>query len=409
MQHPLPLPRPSKLTTAAFLATAAILLSACGSEDGAGSSGNAVDSGQTQDSEAAANADPFQAPKAANTLAAFDKLKDGWNELQPGAPTICSRGTKWAFYVHKGDPKKVVIDFEGGGACWNTTTCSVAGAIFSENIDNHLSGQTQKVKTGIYDKERKDNPFHGWTHVYVPYCTGDVHWGSAKHTYGTDATFDIHHKGAVNARVALGWLHNNLPDAENVFVTGCSAGSYGSIGWAPWVMKAWPDANVNQMGDCGAGIITDDFLKQSFPNWKAEQMMPAWIDGLDPAKVTITDLEFGDLYIRIANHYKQRTVSQFNTFYDWNQTFYFEAMGGGDAKAWSDKMNASIGKITGAASSFRYFTGPGFEHCILHRDEFYSVQADGVKLVDWVTQLTKGTAPKSVVCKDCGGPKPKKK
>ena len=71
-------------------------------------------------------------------------------------------------------------------------------------------------------------------------------------------------------------------------------------------------------------------------------------------------------------------------------------------------MNASIDKITAAAPSFRYFTGPDFEHCILHRDAFYTVEANGKKLVDWVREMTEGKAPASVLCKSCGKPKPKK-
>jgi hypothetical protein len=390
------------LLTAIVVATCALWTAGCGSDTGTGAADG------TGGATTKADPDPFVAPETANALAAFSTLKEGWNEIQPGAPTVCSRGTIWAFYVNKGDPKKVVIDFEGGGACWNTTTCSVAGAIFNESIDNHLKGQTQGIKTGIYDKENKDNPFYGWTHIYVPYCTGDIHWGNTKHTYGTGTTFDIEHKGAVNARVALGWMHKNMPDASNLFVTGCSAGSYGSIGWAPHVMKAYPDAHVAQMGDCGAGVITDTFLQESFSNWNAAEIMPAWIPELDPAKVKITDLAFSDLYIRIANFYGKRTVSQFNTYYDWNQTFYFEAMGGGDATKWSEKMNASINTITAASPNFRHFTGPDFEHCILHRKEFYTVAANGVKLVDWVRDMSQGKAVSNVMCKDCGQPKPKK-
>ena len=42
----------------------------------------------------------------------------------------------------------------------------------------------------------------------------------------------IHHRGAVNAGAATQWVAENFPEAETVLVTGCSAGSYGSVFWA---------------------------------------------------------------------------------------------------------------------------------------------------------------------------------
>jgi len=30
---------------------------------------------------------------------------------------------------------------------------------------------------GIADHSNAANPVKEWTHIYVPYCTGDLHWG----------------------------------------------------------------------------------------------------------------------------------------------------------------------------------------------------------------------------------------
>src|SRR5687768_15826477 len=57
-------------------------------------------------------------------------LAPGWTEFLPGGETICSRGTPYAYYVRPGTVNRVVIDFIGGGACWNQLTCSVANQIF---------------------------------------------------------------------------------------------------------------------------------------------------------------------------------------------------------------------------------------------------------------------------------------
>ena len=52
-----------------------------------------------------------------------------------GGDTICSRGDDFAFAVRKGTSKNIVIDFVGGGGCWDEFTCGFADATFTDNVD----------------------------------------------------------------------------------------------------------------------------------------------------------------------------------------------------------------------------------------------------------------------------------
>ena len=111
--------------------------------------------------------------------------KGTWQTVYPGGETICSRGDPYRFYYRHGDPKKLVVYFQGGGACWNQFTCSVADAIFSDKVYepedlNTLADSLFNV--GIFDTSA-DGLFKDWSIVYVPYCTGDVHWGNATVEY----------------------------------------------------------------------------------------------------------------------------------------------------------------------------------------------------------------------------------
>jgi hypothetical protein len=45
----------------------------------------------------------------------------GWQEVAPTG-LVCSDGSPWKFFVSPGDTKRVVVDFQGGGACWNGAT-----------------------------------------------------------------------------------------------------------------------------------------------------------------------------------------------------------------------------------------------------------------------------------------------
>src|SRR5687767_11085004 len=147
--------------------------------------------------------------------------------------TVCADGSPFRFFVHPGDPAKLLVEFEGGGACWDDASCAVD--IYSRRVQADPGQAEQRGQlVGIYDRRNPENPFRDWTHVYIPYCTGDLHWGSIDKTYtGSSGPFVVPHRGAINATAALSWASENVPAPRQVFVTGCSAGGYGSIFWAP--------------------------------------------------------------------------------------------------------------------------------------------------------------------------------
>jgi hypothetical protein len=352
----------------------------CGSDDSGGGSGGAGATGG-------------EAP--------IMKLPAGWNELAPGGDTICSRGTPFRYWVRPGSVNRLVVEFRGGGACWNDLTCSLAGSIFAEKADEDATVLNELV--GIYQHSNDANPFKDWHHVYIPYCTGDVHWGNATRTYGSGAgAFTIEHKGAVNVRAVLDWVYEHVPGPEKVFVTGCSAGAYGSILWSSHIRKHYANSDVKQLADSGAGVITETFFQESFPKWNALEAYPTFIPGLDPTAFN----ELPQLYTAIGNHFPDMFLSQYNTAYDDNQHFYYDAMGGGDAYEWSTKMQASVAKIAASTPSFRSYMAPGTQHCIINWPNFYQMTSDGVRLVDWIDDVIAGRDVPSVSCgSDCGAPK----
>lgn len=359
-------------------------------------------------SDASSDAAFDSGPPPLNDLPALEDLEDGWNELVPGGSTICSRGDEFAFFVHPGTTNKIVVDFIGGGACWNFDTCAFATSIFSDTVDPVRDAIDLGVAVGIYDRDNAENPFADWTHVIIPYCTGDVHWGDATTTYSNGTSeITIHHRGAVNTGVVLDWVYENVLAPEQVVVTGCSAGSYGSIGWSAYLMEHYTDTPVIQFGDSGAGVITETFFRDSFPSWNAEEVLPAWLPQLDPETVDILDLELADLYEAIGMGYPTNVVSQYNTTFDDNQTFYYEAMGGaGGAMGWSEGMEASRDRIIASTPSYRAFQAPGEQHCIIVQENFYEVESNGVRLVEWLQDLVDGEDVENVICSDCDRPTP---
>jgi hypothetical protein len=395
----------------ALVAAAALLTAACEDDElptpSPDAGGGAASDGGVPDAPAPAGEAGAPAPDGGASgdggvvgdagLTAFADLTPGKvNVLRPGGTTICSRGTEYAFFVIPAARDKVIIEFEGGGACWDETTCGYAKSLFRENVDIARHTANLSGTAGWYDHSHAGHPLKDWTHVFIPYCTGDIHWGDSVKTYGTGAmAYTINHKGAVNATAALDWVYGQFTAPAKVFVTGCSAGGYGSIFWAPHVQKHYPSAKVYHFSDSAAGVITVDFFQKSFPVWNVGAHYPSFIG--DFAKVT----SLSQMYREASAYFPSNVFSQYNTILDANQTLYYVAMGGKDNVEWSGKMKASIKEIQTAAPNFRAFLAEGEQHCILPQPNFYDAQAGGTKLVDWLADMANDKPIASAYCPTC--------
>ena len=312
-----------------------------------------------------------------------------WTEYFPGGETLCARGEPFSFFVHEGRTDKIVIDFIGGGACWNSENCSSEAPTFVDSV-NMLKELQKEGLNGIYNHEHPENPIGDWTHVVVPYCTGDIHWGEKDVTY-TDKkgkSFTIHHRGATNAKAVLAWVEENILDPKKVLVTGCSAGSYGSIYWLPYVKKIFPEAFTTHLGDSGAGIITQDFLNNGISQWALQNNVASWVPGLDPS-TNWKKLSLNDLYLKIGKHYPNLQLSQFNYTLDENQFFFYELMGG-DSSLWPELLKKSLGVLEQKLDNFDSFLVDGSEHCILPYDRVYNdTNKEGESFKSWLDMRLK--------------------
>ena len=168
-------------------------------------------------------------------------VPDVWTPFSPGGETVCADGSPYTYYVRPGTVNKLVVEFEGGGACWNGSTC--AGAVYRPNVSGGPAALT--TITGIYDHANLANPVGDWYHVFVSYCTADVHLGDSTQTYTTDSgEMTIEHNGQANVAAVLDWVGAEFEAPEAVFVTGCSAGAYGAALYTPQIATRYPDADI---------------------------------------------------------------------------------------------------------------------------------------------------------------------
>ena len=325
-------------------------------------------------------------------------LEAQWRAVEPGGETLCSDGSPYRFFVHPGDSAKLLIEFEGGGGCWDDATC--ASTIYSRRITVDPTQAAQSgLLVGIYDRANPENPFRDWTHVYIPYCTGDLHWGRNDKTYsGPSGPFVVHHRGAVNAAAAVDWAYQNVPAPRQVFVAGCSAGGYGSVLWSAHVMGHYGGASAVQLSDSAAGVVPPGFFATPLANWGASAAWPSFIpslalDRLEPGRITLTDF-----YNGVAGHYPLSAFSQFNRLADSTQLFFYILTKSALAspEEWAALMQSSVAAISGANANFFAYTAPGTQHCVINSPALYTTEVGGTRLVNWLRNLAETRAPGTI-------------
>ena len=316
---------------------------------------------------------------------------------------ICSKGTEWFFFARRGSVNKLLVYYQGGGACWEGATCGVEThkASVSEG-DNPANSSS-----GFADNSNPDNPFRDWHVVFVPYCTGDVHWGDEMQDYPNPLGGDpvrIHHRGFINAQVAEKWAREHFVDPEMVFVTGSSAGAYGAAtNSAPLQEFVYPSTEFVVLGDAGNGVITQDFLENNLANWGIEKNLPDWIPELN---VPLGELDMADLWVSLAKTYPKNRFGTYTTSFDGSiggQTGFFNIMmNPGDTNQWgswweascqwNEQMRALNLDTSARASNFRFYVGSGSRHTMWGSDRVYTDTTGNVPTIaEWIEAMLDDT------------------
>lgn len=342
------------------------------------------------------------------------------NGLAPSCSNRSNTNPAFRFFSRTGTVNKLVVYFQGGGACWHNNNCQVVPNYYyaelqayetADGMNSIAEGKASLQKLGgILDFSNAGNPFRDWGFVYIPYCTGDLFWGAK------DATYDngtIRHRGHVNFRVVLQWMKNHFSSPETIFVTGISAGSYGAILNFPYIHDAYSSAAFLVLGDGGAGVVNEDFMEQGLPNWDVQlptnDKLPntnfTGFDGRNP-----TELSINDIYSIIAGYYGRVTIAQYTDAWDETQVFFYNVMkyintpnpflwGRPENEIqceWNSKMRSNLNSIDASSDAgndnFNYFIAPGTSHTALFSPDLYTKTSNGTRLLDWIGTMIDNTA-----------------
>jgi hypothetical protein len=85
-----------------------------------------------------------------------------WEVVTPpdSATTGCGAGADFQFYFRSGTSNRLVIEFAGGGGCWDEFTCALP--LWRQAPE----GPVQSA--GLTDRENPDNPIRSWNYLYIP-------------------------------------------------------------------------------------------------------------------------------------------------------------------------------------------------------------------------------------------------
>lgn len=167
------------------------------------------------------------------TPAVSVNIGDGWTKhtFDPagGAGPICIAGTPYSAFTRQGNPSKLLIFEQGGGACWQDFYfCNILAE----------AQEPPAPRVGIWDFDSKDNPFADYSIVYMPYCDGSTFSGDND---VADANFPFgpirFHRGVRNQSAGMDLAKATFPHASRITVAGSSAGGVGAAGFAPFLVR----------------------------------------------------------------------------------------------------------------------------------------------------------------------------
>jgi hypothetical protein len=223
---------------------------ACGSSSPAAEH-SAADSGAEAATPQDAGAQDAAAPGEGGSVGGFEAgapigalMDQTWTPVKfPEAH--CRDGTVAGISINANSTsKKLVIFLEGGGACFNATTCAT----------NPSSATFGQPSAGILSRTDMANPVKDWNFVDIPYCTGDVFFGNNPNGSVSGVSGTQQFVGYVDMALFLQRIVPTFPGVTQVLLTGVSAGGFGAAANYVQVARAFAPVPVTLLDDSGPSM-----------------------------------------------------------------------------------------------------------------------------------------------------------
>lgn len=256
-----------------------------------------------------------------------DGVKDGWwwvpfdGTSAAEEVAYCGNGSKTGLAISPGAGADLLVFFDGGGACWNMTTCDVLRTAVDDSfgVGEFMKEARDFIPSSITDRAHLPAGLDDPTIVFIPYCTGDVHGGENVIDYGTWPISDVwHHVGHANVMAYLRRLGATWPSPRKLVVAGSSAGGFGALVNYEAFRWYWPDALGFLVDDSGPALVNNDVPADLRDRWFNSWHLggatdPFCLDcrsNLSAAFVELSDLHRDDR-IAFVSHEQDGVMSPF--------------------------------------------------------------------------------------------------
>ena len=298
------------------------------------------------------------------------------------------------------DADGLMIYLQGGGACFNDASCNGNPNTFDAN--NFLSWAVLFGDAGIFKRDEPTNPVKDWHMVFVPYTTGDLHFGQSPSA--DPSTDEKNHVGYDNMQIILSELSAYFTSVDDVLLTGSSAGGYGAtFNWGE-AEAAFGNIPVHLVNDCGP-LPADDIafapcLQQRFRD-------EFQLDASYPAACTSCFSVSGDSLDQLHAYYGQQFApaegnlglvafkqdAVIRAFFDFGTDDCANIDGAFGSYAGTIMEDAIIDLNDNHLSpnGWSTFLMNGSDHVALAGAKFYNQTINGTTLAEWVGTVIDGT------------------
>lgn len=322
----------------------------------------------------------------------------------PRKDTLCRDGSTTGIGARLlPDAKAAMIYLQGGGACYDAQSCAenknapIAGENFSR--DKFQVWADTLGNQGVFNTTNPANPVARWNHIYVPYCTGDLHGGTRTNANVPGVSVEQQFVGYRNLQNVLKFLAPYFRGAEDIALVGASAGGIGVLLNYPQVVAAFGGRSVAALVD-SAPIIPESAIKTSCFERKVIETFQLQLPKQCPQ---CSDLESGgliEIYDYLSQTYPQGRFAFASADADLaGVTLYnreSRACGGAGVNIFNYRFSLYVLRDKYIGHEWATFLPSGLQHTMTQSDAlFLNRKFRGVSAATWLSRIN-GKTPSHV-------------
>jgi len=318
----------------------------------------------------------------------------------PRADTSCRDGSTTGVGVRLlPGADAVMIYLQGGGACYDAKSCEenanapIAGERFSQ--EKFKQWVATLGNQGIFNTKNPSNPVAGWNHIYVPYCTGDLHGGYRENARVPGVPGKQQFLGYRNIQRILQLVSPHFRDASDVALVGASAGGFGVLVNYPQVVEAFGGRSVAALVD-SAPVLPESAIKTSCFERKLTatfdlQLPERCPDCADPSKGG-----FLNLYNYLSHTYPHGRYAFASADADLAGVILYDkesrSCGGSGVNIFNYRLSLYVLRDKHIGHDWATFLPGGLQHTMTQSDAlFLERKFRGVSAAEWLSRINDKT------------------